>query len=100
MSIESDRWFREQAVQHRMIEPFSRKQAAGGVIFYGVLPYGDNLKVSNEFKIYANVNCAIIGAKTFDERSFVSAQAKSVIVPTNSFAVERSVDCFRFPWMY
>jgi deoxycytidine triphosphate deaminase len=26
MSIESDRWIREQAIEHRMIEPFSEKQ--------------------------------------------------------------------------
>ncbi|MGD1064611.1 MAG: dCTP deaminase, partial [Terracidiphilus sp.] len=28
MSIKSDRWIREQAIQHRMIEPFSEKQVA------------------------------------------------------------------------
>ena len=30
MSIQSDRWIREQAIQHRMIEPFSEKQVADG----------------------------------------------------------------------
>jgi dCTP deaminase len=28
MSIQSDRWIREQAIKHRMIEPFSEKQVA------------------------------------------------------------------------
>ena len=39
MSIKSDRWIREQAVQHRMIERFSEKQVAGGVISYGLSSY-------------------------------------------------------------
>jgi dCTP deaminase len=30
MSIQSDRWIREQAVKHRMIEPFSEKQVREG----------------------------------------------------------------------
>ena len=97
MSIKSDRWIREQAVQHRMIEPFSEKQVAGGVISYGLSSYGYDLRVSDEFKIFTNVNSAVIDPKAFDERSFVSVQAASVIVPPNSFALARSVEYFRIP---
>src|SRR5664279_4815532 len=81
MSIQSDRWIREQAIKHRMIEPFSEKQVASGVISYGLSSYGYELRVSDEFKIFTNVNSAIIDPKAFDERSFVSVQAPSVIVP-------------------
>ncbi len=97
MSIKSDRWIREQAVKHRMIEPFSEKQVAGGVISYGLSSYGYDLRVSDEFKIFTNVNSAMIDPKAFDERSFVSVQADSVIVPPNSFALARSVEYFRIP---
>jgi dCTP deaminase len=97
MSIGSDRWIREQAVNHRMIEPFSEKQVADGVISYGLSSYGYDLRVSDEFKIFTNVNSAIIDPKAFDERSFVSVQAPSVIVPPNSFALARSVEYFRIP---
>ena len=51
----------------------------------------------DEFKIFTNVNSAIIDPKAFDERSFVSVQADSVIVPPNSFALARSVEYFRIP---
>ena len=97
MSIQSDRWIREQAIQHRMIEPFSEKQVAEGVISYGLSSYGYDLRVSDEFKIFTNVNSAIIDPKSFDERSFVTVQAESVIVPPNSFALARSVEYFRIP---
>jgi dCTP deaminase len=97
MTIQSDRWIREQAIQHRMIEPFSEKQVASGVISYGLSSYGYDLRVSDEFKIFTNVNSAIIDPKAFDERSFVTVQADSVIVPPNSFALARSVEYFRIP---
>ena len=63
MSIQSDRWIREQAVKHGMIEPFSEKQVASGVISYGLSSYGYDLRVSDEFKIFTNVNSAIIDPK-------------------------------------
>ncbi len=97
MSIQSDRWIREQAIEHRMIEPFCEKQINEGVISYGLSSYGYDLRVSDEFKIFTNVNSAIIDPKAFDERSFVSVNAGSVIVPPNSFALARSIEYFRIP---
>ncbi len=97
MSIQSDRWIREHAVKGRMIEPFSEKQVSGNVISYGLSSYGYDLRVSDEFKIFTNVNSAIIDPKEFDERSFVSVRGDSVIVPPNSFALARSVEYFRLP---
>lgn len=97
MSIQSDRWIREQAVKHGMIEPFSEKQVASSVISYGLSSYGYDLRVSDEFKIFTNVNSAIIDPNAFDELSFVTVQAESVIIPPNSFALARSVEYFRIP---
>ncbi|MGD0829494.1 MAG: dCTP deaminase [Terracidiphilus sp.] len=97
MSIQSDRWIKEQAIEHQMIEPFSETQVSAGAISYGLSSYGYDLRVSREFKIFTNVNSAIIDPKAFDERSFVSVHADSVIVPPNSFALARSVEYFRIP---
>ena len=91
MAIKSDTWIRERALQDGMIAPFSEKQVREGVISYGLSSYGYDLRVSDEFKIFTNVNSAIIDPKKFDERSFVTVQAESVIVPPNSFALARSV---------
>ncbi len=96
MSIKSDRWIREQA-KSGMIEPFSEKQVRSGCISYGLSSYGYDLRVSDEFKIFTNVNSAIIDPKDFDERSFVAVQSASVIVPPNSFALARSIEYFRIP---
>src|SRR5674476_461995 len=97
MAIKSDRWIRQQATEHQMITPFSEKQVREGVISYGLSSYGYDLRVSDEFKIFTNVNSAIIDPKAFDERSFVSVQSASVIVPPNSFALARSIEYFKIP---
>ena len=80
-----------------MISPFSEKQVREGVISYGLSSYGYDLRVSDEFKIFTNVNSAIIDPKAFDERSFVTVEASSVIVPPNSFALARSIEYFKIP---
>jgi dCTP deaminase len=97
MAIKSDKWIRRQAQENQMIEPFCEKQVKAGVISYGLSSYGYDLRVSDEFKIFTNVNSAIIDPKNFDERSFVTVQADSVIVPPNSFALARSIEYFRIP---
>jgi dCTP deaminase len=97
MSIKSDRWIREKALQHQMIHPFSEKQVREGVISYGLSSYGYDLRVSDEFKIFTNVNTTVIDPKHFDERSFVTTVASSVVIPPNSFALARSVEYFKIP---
>jgi dCTP deaminase len=97
MSIKSDRWIRQMALQHDMINPFSEKQVRTGVISYGLSSYGYDLRVADEFKIFTNVNSAVVDPKQFDERSFVTVAASCVMIPPNSFALARSVEYFRIP---
>jgi dCTP deaminase len=97
MSIKSDRWIRRMAQEQDMINPYSEKQVSKGVISYGVSSYGYDLRVSDEFKIFTNVNSTIVDPKNFDERSFVTVNADVAIVPPNSFALARSVEYFKIP---
>jgi dCTP deaminase len=95
--IKSDRWIRKAALERGMINPFSEKQVREGVISYGLSSYGYDLRVSDEFKIFTNVNNSIVDPKHFDEKSFVSLTADVCIVPPNSFALARSVEYFKIP---
>ena len=97
MAIKSDRWIREMAQKHDMINPFCEKQVRDGVISYGLSSYGYDLRVADEFKIFINVNSAVVDPKHFDERSFVSVRGDSIMVPPNSFALARSVEYFKIP---
>jgi dCTP deaminase len=95
--LKSDRWIRKMSKEHDMINPFSEKQVRDGVISYGLSSYGYDLRVADEFKIFTNVNNALVDPKRFDEKSFVTVQTDICIVPPNSFALARSVEYFKIP---
>jgi dCTP deaminase len=97
MAIKSDRWIRKMAREYGMIDPYNDRQVREGVISYGVSSYGYDLRVADEFKIFTNVNSAIVDPKKFDERSFIDVRADSVLIPPNSFALARSVEYFKIP---
>jgi dCTP deaminase len=97
MAIKSDRWIRRMALEQDMINPFYEKQMRQGVISYGLSSYGYDLRVADEFKIFTNVNNAIVDPKHFDEKSFVTINSDVCIVPPNSFALARSVEYFKIP---
>lgn len=120
MPILPDRWIRQQALTHKMIEPFvdnqvrkietEREQVAvanghpiacsrpeDGIISYGVSSYGYDARVSDEFKIFTNVDNAVVDPKAFSSNSFVDRKTDVCIIPPNSFALARTVEYFRIP---
>jgi len=80
-----------------MIEPFENSQVRDDSISYGVSSYGYDMRVAREFRIFTNVNSAIVDPKDFDHQSFVEFEGDICIVPPNSFALARSVEYFRIP---
>ena len=97
MSIKSDKWIKRMALEHKMIEPFVESQTRAGVVSYGVSSYGYDIRVADEFKVFTNVNNALIDPKNFDPKSFVDIKADTIIVPPNSFALARTIEYFRIP---
>ncbi len=101
MSIKSDTWIRRMAAEHRMIEPFEPGQVreAGGkrIVSYGTSSYGYDVRCSDEFKVFTNINSTIVDPKNFDEKSFVDLKGAVCIIPPNSFALARTVERFRVP---
>ena len=97
MSILSDRWIREQAQANAMIEPFVEAQRRDGCISYGLSSYGYDARVSDEFKIFTNVDNALVDPKDFAHNSFVDRKTDVCIIPPNSFALARTVEYFRVP---
>ncbi|USO01929.1 MAG: dCTP deaminase [Alphaproteobacteria bacterium] len=80
-----------------MIEPFTEKQTANNVISYGLSSYGYDARVAPEFKIFTNVDNAIIDPKNFQSNSFVDRVTDEVVIPPNSFILGRTVEYFRIP---
>lgn len=97
MTIMSDKWIREMAETKGMIEPFVESQKREGVISYGVSSYGYDARIAPEFKIFTNVDSAVIDPKNFSEASFVSRDTDVCIIPPNSFVLGRTIEYFRIP---
>lgn len=70
------------------------------VISYGLSSYGYDVRCSNHFKIFTNINSTVIDPKNFHEKNFVDVYAGddgSVIIPPNSFALAVTMEYFRIP---
>jgi dCTP deaminase len=100
MTIKSDKWIRRMAAQG-MIEPFAAgqvKEANGRrIVSYGTSSYGYDIRCSDEFKIFTNINSTIVDPKEFDAKSFVDFKGPVCIIPPNSFALAATVEYFRIP---
>jgi len=97
MSIKSDRWIKEMSIKNDMISPFVDGSIKKGEISYGLSSYGYDIRVSNEYKIFTNVNNSIVDPKNFDSKSFIDFKGDVCIVPPNSFALARSIEYFKIP---
>ncbi len=84
-----------------MIEPFEPHQIScldgNRIVSYGTSSYGYDVRCSNHFKVFTNINSAIVDPKSFDEDSFVDVQADVCMIPPNSFALASTVERFRIP---
>ena len=101
MSIKADRWIRRMAADHAMIVPFEPGQVRSvdgrRIVSYGTSSYGYDIRCSDEFKIFTNINSTIVDPKAFDAKSFVDFKGPVCIIPPNSFALARTVEYFRIP---
>ena len=97
MSVLSDRWIKKMALEEGMIKPFVAKQQSDKNISYGLSSFGYDARVSNEFKIFTDVDSAIVDPKNFKKNSFVSRTSEECIIPPNSFALASTVEYFKIP---
>ena len=97
MSIMSDKWIKKMAKEKGMIEPFQENQIRKGGISYGVSSYGYDARVSNHFKIFTNVDSAVVDPKKFSQESFVDRKTDICVIPPNSFALASTVEYFKIP---
>ena len=96
MSVLSDKWIKKMALDG-MISPFEEKQISEGKISYGLSSFGYDARVSNEFKIFTNVNSEIVDPKNFKPSNFVTKNVSECIIPPNSFVLASTVEYFKIP---
>lgn len=87
--------------QHGMIEPFEAGQVRSGdngrLVSYGTSSYGYDVRCADEFKIFTNINSAMVDPKQFNMDSFIDLKANECVIPPNSFVLARTVEYFRIP---
>ena len=97
MSVLSDKSIRKLALEEGMISPFEDKQIRDGKISYGLSSFGYDARVSEEFKIFTNVNSEIVDPKDFKPTNFVTKNLPVCIIPPNSFVLARTIERFKIP---
>ena len=97
MSVQSDKWIIKMSKENSMITPFEDSQIRDNKISFGVSSYGYDARVSDEFKIFTNVNSEIVDPKNFKQTNFVTKRDEVCIIPPNSFVLARTVEYFKIP---
>ncbi|MGH1398909.1 MAG: dCTP deaminase [Alphaproteobacteria bacterium] len=95
--ILADSQIRDLAQSEGMIEPFVEKQTRDGVISYGLSSYGYDARCAPDFKIFTNVDTAMVDPKEFSEANFVTREQDVCIIPPNSFVLTHTVEYFKIP---
>jgi dCTP deaminase len=97
MAAQPDHWISRMAREHGMIEPFEPSQVREKVISFGVSAYGYDLRLADEFRIFAPPAGARLDPKQFEPSWFVERRAETCEIPANSFVLARSLEYFRIP---
>jgi len=91
--------------------PFLVRERTGGegspetkAISYGVSSYGYDVRLAEEFKIFTNINSAVIDPKRFNDKCLIDGEVHSdeygdkyVILPPNSYLLGRTIEYFNIP---
>ncbi len=97
MTVQNDKWIKKMSKDEGMISPFEDKQIRGDKISFGLSSFGYDARVSDEFKIFTNVNSEIVDPKNFKASNFVTKNVNECIIPPNSFVLARTVEYFKIP---
>ena len=97
MTIMSDKWIAKMAKEKNMIEPFVDSQIKSGTISYGLSSFGYDARVSEEFKVFTNVDSAIVDPKDFSPKGFVDRPGPVCVIPPNSFVLSSTIEYFKIP---
>ena len=89
------------AEERGMIEPYVPHQVDSvdekRIVSYGTSSYGYDIRCSTEFKIFTNINAAVVDPKAFDASSLIEFHGEVCIIPPNSFVLARTIEYFRIP---
>jgi len=109
MTVKSDRWIRQMAEQHQLIQPFDatlvRHVEGRRIISAGASSYGYDMRLADDgFRVFSPIHGREIDPKHFDEDSLVEPPLRTAddgsryyLMPPHSYALGVTVETFRMP---
>jgi len=97
MAIKPDFWIRRMAEQSGMIDPFRPEQVSEGAISYGLSSYGYDLRVAEEFKIFAPPSGQTINPKSIPPEFYEEHHGAFCDIPPHGYVLGRTVEYLRIP---
>ena len=71
MSVLSDKWIKKMSNEHNMITLLRKNKLEEIVYHMDLSSFGYDARVSDEFKIFTNVNSEIVDPKNFKPTNFI-----------------------------
>ncbi|HEX6623865.1 MAG TPA: dCTP deaminase [Pyrinomonadaceae bacterium] len=109
MTVKSDRWIRQMAEEHKLIDPFNatlvREVEGRRIISAGASSYGYDMRLADDgFRVFSPIHGREIDPKRFDEESLVEPPLRAAedgsryyLMPPHSYALGVTVETFRMP---
>ena len=95
--LKSDKWIRRMCLERQMIVPFTERTEGDGRISFGLSSYGYDIRLSDEYKVFAGAPGAVLDPKAFDRAACAEHKGPFCLIPPNSFALGRSLERFSIP---
>jgi dCTP deaminase len=94
--LKSSHWIKEQAENHRLLEPFVATSVRSGVISYGLGPYGYDLRLDKTYRRQAGPP-ALMDPHLVNEANFETLSEERIVIPPGHFVLGRSLEYIRMP---
>lgn len=94
--LKSSRWIKEQAENHRLLEPFVATSVRSGVISYGLGPYGYDLRLDKTYR-RPFPEGKMLDPHQVTDSDFETLSEERIVIPPGHFILGRSLEYFRMP---
>ncbi len=101
-AILNDKEIKELCLTKEMIDPFvdnniRQNKEGNKIISYGLSSFGYDVRLSNQFKIFSNINSTVVDPLSFDDKACVDYTGEYCIIPPNSYILGVTIEYFKIP---
>ena len=87
----------EQVRTRRTVRPDQPYDVVEKIISYGTSSFGYDVRLGTKFKIFTNVNSAIIDPLNMPDTAYVDFEGDICVIPPNSYVLGHTLETFEIP---